>query len=172
MNCLRKRVESRSPDAAGKICARFERHCGSMLDIGGLLVSLKDVDDGSAVGDDKPFESPGIPQMFLEQHLVGARRELVDGVISTHHGLHMTFGHCCTEGWEVGLFKIARAWINIESVPQRLRPAVHRVVFARCYCAQMLQVASLNPPDEGNTHPPGQERIFSVGFLTASPTRI
>src|SRR6185503_3603880 len=84
----------------------------------------------------------------------------------------MTFSHRGAERRQIGLFKIARAGINVEPVPQRFRPAVHRVMLARGHRAKMLEIVALYSSDESNTHAAGQEWIFSVGLLSPSPARI
>ena len=83
---------------------------GGVRDVGGLLVALVHVHDGAAVGDDEAFEAPRVAQMFLQQHLVGAGRQLVDGVVGAHHGLHVALGDGGAEGGQIGLFEIARGW--------------------------------------------------------------
>src|SRR3954463_9657505 len=113
---LCERVESRRPDAAREIRSGLERHCRCMLDIAGLFVTLEDVDNGSAIRHNEAFKPPCVAQMLLQQHLVRACWKLIDGVVGTHYGLHLPFGHCRPEGGQVRLLEIARAWIDIESM--------------------------------------------------------
>ena len=86
-----------------------------MLDVGGLLVPVGNIDDGAAVGDHEALEAPGLAEVLLEQHLVGAGGELIDGVVGAHHGLHLAFGDGGAKGGQIGLFEIARAGIDVDS---------------------------------------------------------
>ncbi len=167
-----QRVEAGCPHTAGEVGARLQRENRGVLDIGRLLVTLVHIDDGAAVGDDKALEAPCIAEMLFQQHLVGAGRPLIDGVVGAHHGLHVAFGDGGAEGRQVGLFEIARAGIDIEAVAQLLGAAVHREVLTGGDGAQMLEVVALHSADEGDAEAAGEERVFAVGFLAAAPARI
>ena len=167
-----QRVEAGSPDAAGEIGARLQRHRRRMRDVGGLLVALVHVNDRAAVGDDEALESPRVAKVLLEQHLVGAGGELVDGVVGAHHRLHLALGNGGAERGQIGLFKIARAGINVEAVAQLLGSAVHGEVLAGGHGAKMIEVVALHAADKGDAQPAGEERIFAVGLLAAAPARI
>src|ERR1035437_7715190 len=79
MDRVGQRVEAGSPDTAGEIGACLQRKRGRVRNVRSLLVALIYIHDGAAVGDDEAFEAPGVAQVLLEQHLVGARGKLVDG---------------------------------------------------------------------------------------------
>ena len=120
----------------------------------------------------KPLNPQASRRCSLQQHLVRAGWELIDGVVGAHHRLHVALGHRGAECGQVGFFKVARAGIDVESMPQALGPAVHREVLAGRDGAQVLEVVALHAADEGNAHAAGQERIFAVGLLAAAPARI
>ncbi len=80
-----KGVEAWGPDTAREIGAGFKRERGRVLDVGGLLMPLEDVNDGAAIGDDEPLEAPRVAKVVFQQHFVRAGRPVVDGVVGAHH---------------------------------------------------------------------------------------
>ena len=62
--------------------------------------------------------------------------------------------------------------LDINTVPRRFRPAVHRVVFRRRDHAEILGIIALQPGYKSDAHATCQERIFAVSFLSSSPARI
>ena len=106
----------------------------------------------------KPLKPHASRRCSLQQHLVGAGGELVDGVVGAHHGLHVALGDGGAKGGQVGLFEIARAGIDVEAVAQLLRAAVHGEVLAGGDGAQMIEVVALHAADEGDAQAAGQER--------------
>ena len=103
-----QRVEAGRPDAAGEIGSCFKRQARRMHDVRRLFVALVDVDNRAAVGDYEALESPRVAEVLLEQHLVGAGRPAVDGVVGAHDGLHMALGDGGAECGQICLFEIAR----------------------------------------------------------------
>src|ERR1700756_2636059 len=57
-------------------------------------------------------------------------------------------------------------------MPRRLRAAMHREVFWRRYCFQVVRILALQAGNERDSHPPGKVRILAVGFLAAAPARV
>jgi len=61
---------------------------------------------------------------------------------------------------------------NVEAVAQGFRAAVNRVVLWSGDGLQVVWVVSLEARDEGDAEAAGEEGIFAVGFLAASPAGI
>ncbi len=55
---------------------------------------------------------------------------------------------------------------------QLLGAAMHGEMLTCRHGAQMIQIRALNSADEGDAEAASQERVFSIGFLSAAPTRI
>src|SRR5579862_6347324 len=49
---------------------------------------------------------------------------------------------------------------------------MHSEVLACCDCFRMIRIVTLYAGDEGYAHPAGEEWIFAVGLLAASPARV
>ncbi len=165
-------VEAGRPNAAREIGAGLQRQHGGVQHVRSFLVALVYVHNRAAVGNDKAFEAPGVAQVILEQHLVGAGGPLVDGVVGAHDRLHMAFGHGGAEGWQIGLFEIAVAGIDVEAVAQLLRTAMHGEVLAGGDGAQVFEVVALDAGDKGNAQSAGEERVLAVGLLASAPAGI
>src|ERR1039457_2073135 len=84
----------------------------------------------------------------------------------------MALGDGGAEGGKVSLLEIARAGIDIEGVAQRLAARVHGEMLAGGDGAQVIQIAPLHSANECNAKAAGEERIFAVGFLAATPAGI
>src|SRR6185437_15876321 len=57
-------------------------------------------------------------------------------------------------------------------MPRRLWTAVYREMFRRCERLQIFRIVPLQSSDIGNTHLRRQKRVFTIGFLAATPTWI
>ena len=107
------------------------------------------VNDGAAVGDDEALEAPSRAQVVLEEHLVGAGREIIDRVIGAHHGLYLALGDGGAKGGQVGLFEVAGRGVDVEGVTQRLGAGVNCVVLAGGHGAHVIQIRALHALDKG-----------------------
>ena len=111
-----QRIETRCPDAARQVRACLKREHRRVHHVQGFLVAVVHVVDGTAIRNHEALELPCLAQVLLQKHFAGAGRPAVDGVVGTHHALHMTLDHAGSEGWQVGLFKITRRYIHVEAV--------------------------------------------------------
>ena len=100
---------------------------------GGVMMAVlcREIVDRIAVGGDIALETPILAQNLLKQHLVGAIRRMVDGVIGAHDGVCFAFRNQGSKRGKIGVPQVVLAGFDIHLVPRRLRAAVHRVVFGR-----------------------------------------
>ena len=62
--------------------------------------------------------------------------------------------------------------VHVNEVARGLGPAVHGIMFGRGDHPVICGIVALQAGDERDAHAPGEERIFAIGFLAASPARI
>ncbi len=158
--------------AAGGVGSGAHRHRGTVRVVGRVLMASGDVSDGAAVRGHIALELPVIAQDLLEQEGARAGRHAVHGVVGAHDGIRAPFDDGGPEGGKVGVPKIARRHVDVETVPLRFRPAVHGVVLGRGHGLQVSRIVTLQSPHKGDSQLPGQEGVFTVRFLAASPARI
>ena len=116
------------------------------------------------------LKAPLAAQLF-HQRRVGAAGFAVRAVVCAHHALHSGLAHERAEGGQIGLLHVLRADLGVEAVAQRLRPAVGREVLGAGGGFERLPF-SLKASHEGDAQTGGQIRVFSVGFVPASPAGI
>ena len=80
--------------------------------IGGGLVALIEVADGTTVADDKVLEAPFIAQNLLEQTGAAATGVIVETLVGTHHFAYFGILHQSLESGHVGFPKVTRCNIN------------------------------------------------------------
>ena len=131
-----------------------------------------EVVDGAAVGDHQAVKSPPAPEYVLEQELAAAAGATVITVVCTHELTHAGLGCKCLECRQIGLPEISLADSHVELVPVPFRSAVHREMLRARVGLVIVGIVSLEPPDHGHAHPGREERVLSVGFLTAAPARV
>ena len=144
---------------------------GLGLGLGEMMVA-EDVDDRVAVGDDVALKLPFVSQLVLQQELIYARRLSVDAVISAHHRSGLGFGHGCAKCRQICVQLIMFADHHIRVVARAFWPAVDRVMFRRRNDAIVFRIVALHARNERHSHSGRQERVFPVGFLSASPAGI
>ena len=158
--------------AAFEVGAGLHGVGGGVGHVGRVVMAGEDVGDGGAVGDDVTVEVPGVAEVILEEHGVGAGGGSVDGVVGAHDGLRVGFRDGGAEGGQVGVFEVVRGDVDVGLVAGRLGAGVDGVVFGRGDDAEIARVIALHAGDEGDSHAAGEEGIFAVGFLAAAPAGI
>ena len=159
-------------EAAFEIGAGLHGVGGGVGHVGRVVVAGDDVGDGGAIADDVAVEVPGVAEVILQEHGVGAGGGAVDGVVGAHHGLRVGLRDGGAEGGQVGVFEIVRGDVDVELVAERLGAAVHGVVLGRGDDAEVAGIVALHAADESDSHAAGEEGIFAVGFLAAAPAGI
>src|ERR1700691_6020560 len=137
-----------------------------------MAILLREVVDGIAVRSDIALESPVLAKNVLEKHFAGTGGDLVDGVVSAHDGVSLAFGDGGAECGQVSVPEVVFAGIDVNLMAGGFRPAVHRVMLGCGDGAEVFRVVALNALYERNAHAAGEERVFAVGLLAASPAGI
>jgi len=157
------------PEAAFEVRASFDRSGRCVGKVRRVVVADKDIGDGRAVAD---HLVPGVAQMLLQQHGIGAGRSAIDGVISTHHRLCVRLSYRGAEDRQVSILEVVRGDIDVGTMARRLRAGVDGVVFERGDHAEELWIIALHADHKGHAHAAGQVRVLTLGFLSSSPARI
>jgi len=76
------------------------------------------------------------------------------------------------EGGQIGVFKIVRRDDGVKGMTLGLGPAVNGEVFGGGDGLEVFGVRTLQAAGKGKSDLTGEERIFSVGLLTAAPSRV
>ena len=76
------------------------------------------------------------------------------------------------EGGRVGVIEIVEGDGNVEAVAKRFGAAVDGVVLGSGDDFEIFRIVALEAGDEGYAEAGGEEGIFAVGFLAASPAGI
>ena len=164
-------VEGAEFGATGEVGARFDGESGSLRKSDNEIVGLVEIADGPTVGNDVAFEAPLVSKQ-IEEKMIGAGGFAVDGVVRAHDGVGAALDDGSAEGRRVGVVEIVGRYRNIETVAQRFGSGVDGVVLGRGDRFQIVWVVALQASDKGNAEAAGEEGIFAVGFLAASPARI
>ena len=103
----------------------------------GVIVWGVDVRYGIAIARDPPIvrEAPVVSEDVLQQELVRARWDAVDGVVRAHDACHLRIADACLEGREVVFGEVLLGHDGIEAVAHDAFPVVQVVrgeVFAVC----------------------------------------
>ncbi len=134
-------------------------------------MTLVEIVDGPAVGDNVAFETPVAAEKTVEK-MIGAGGLTVDGVVGAHDGIGVAFDDSGTEGGSVGVVEIVKRDRNIEAVAKRFGTTVNGVMLGSGNGFEIVRIVALQAGDEGYAEASREERIFTVGFLAASPARI
>ena len=121
----------------------------------GVMMPLKYIDHGIAVGYHVAVELPCAAQGVDQQEIAGAGRLAVYPVVGAHDGLRLAFGDGCAECRQVSIFHVMFRDLHINGMPGRLRPAVHRIMFGRRNHAVILRIVALQPRNKSDTHASG-----------------
>ena len=116
-------------------------------------------------------ESPGVAKKIVEK-MIGAGGFAADRVVRAHHGSSVGFDDGGAEGRSVSLVEIVRGDGSVEVMALRLGAAVHGIVFGGGDGLEILGVDRPGAPLRTHAEAAGEEGIFAVGFLAASPARI
>src|SRR6185436_7828792 len=135
-------------------------------------MSMPNVVDGAAVGNNVAVEAPLAAQNIRHQLLVCATRLTVRAVVSTHHRVGPAFHDRRAKSGQISFAQIAFVSGRVETVTLRFRTTMHCVMFRRGYYFEVARVITLQSAYELNAKSCGEIRIFAVGFLAASPTWI
>ena len=116
------------------------------------MVSLEEVDNGIAVGNNITIKLPGAAERVFQQERIGARGLTIDAVIRAHNGLGFAFGYGRAERWQIRVFHIMFRDLDIDGVPRRFWTAVYRVVFRRGDHAEVFGIVALQSSDKSHAH--------------------
>src|ERR1700736_1340177 len=145
---------------------------GGVLEVRGELVADRDVCDGPAIAGDVAVELPGPAQGVLQEHGVGTRGLAIERVIGAHRAPGMVIGDRGAEGWKVGVLKVVRRGLHVCRVPSIFWARVYGEMFGGGNRPEEAGVVPLQAGDEGYTHTCGEEGVFAIGLLPASPARV
>jgi hypothetical protein len=84
----------------------------------------------------------------------------------------VALNHRGAKCWKVCVFLVVLAYIDIREVASGFRAAVDGEMLWRRNDAVIVRIISLHSGDKGHSHARAEKRIFAVGLLAASPTRI
>ena len=157
--------------AAGKIGAGFYGESGGLRQRENVIVALVDIADGPAIGDDVTAEAPLIAEK-AEEKMIGAGGLVENGIVRAHDGSGVAIDDGGAEGGRVRVIEIVEGDGNIEAMAKSFGAAVNGVMLGSRNSFEIVRIIALKAGDEGYAEASGEERIFAVSFLAASPTRI
>ena len=137
-----------------------------------MRLCLEEVIDRAAIRCDKSLEAPVAPQNCSDQHLVCARRILVDGVVRAHDRVRLGLDDRGAESRQVCVPEIMRSGIDVRRVASRLRTAVDGVMLWRSDRLEVSRVITLQTLHKRYAEARRQEGIFTVRLLATAPARI
>ena len=114
---------------------------------------LVEILDRPAIADHIAGKAPFLAQDLLEQRGTAAARLAVGAVVRAHDRPRAGFLHAGLERRQVGLAQIAGADNGIETVAQRFRAAVHRVVLGRRDQLEIPGMIALQALHKRHPHP-------------------
>src|SRR6185503_20684040 len=106
----------------------------------------------AAIRDDISFESPIIAQDFAKQRVMRAARLAQIAIVSAHHGICACFFDTRFKSWQVSVVQVTLVRHRIETMPLRLRPAMHGVMLRGGYDFEILRTVTLQALHELNAH--------------------
>ena len=157
--------------AAGEVGASLDSQSGGLVERENEIVTLIEVADGPAVGDDVTIKTPFVAEK-IEEKLIGTGGLAADGVVGAHDGVGVALRNRSAEGGSVGVVEIVERDGNIEAMAKGLRAAVNGIVFRSGNGLEVMEILALKAGDKSDAESCGEEGIFAVGFLPASPARI
>src|SRR6266850_1649647 len=142
-----------------------------------MAVSIRTIaqfPDGVVIRNTETFKTPFFPKDVAQKPFVGVGRNTVDLIVRWHHAESTAFFKGLFEWIEKGFAQDTHRNVDRSTINSRFRLAVSGEVFKRGY--HMLFVAespiALKSLHGGNTHARHKERIFTVSFFDATPSRI
>ncbi len=146
----------------------IDRQAGGLLPVRGHSL-MNELGHRVPVGDDKPLEAEILLQNFRQQMAAGGDGGAVVFVEGRHHrqgaGVHAAF-----EGGQIGVAQGVFADLYAFVVPAALcRAVAHIVLTAGGDPMGMGGVLSLESPDGGGAHPPGQVRVLAEALGDPAP---
>ena len=140
----------------------------------GMAVFIKEIADGSTVTYHHVFISPFITQNLSQQTIAATTRISFKAVIGAHHLFYIRFLYQVFKGRQISFPQIAgRNILRIEIMAFGFRTAMHGIVFGTGMKFVIFGIGRpLQPINDCNSHTAGQVRIFPIGLLSASPTRV
>ena len=143
------------------------------------MITGQEIAHGSAVAGNQALEAPLIAQDLLFVACLTAAGLTIDALIGTHHLGHLAFLHQGLEGWQVGFPQIAlRQLFDIKRMAVPLRTAMHSEMLGagQQFLVSRQRLAliaiALQATHHGKSHLRGEERVFAIGFLSPTPTRV
>src|ERR1700759_4983350 len=137
-----------------------------------MAVWLREVADGAAIGGDESLEVPVAAEDVAEEHFAGTGGNFVDPVVGAHDGVGFAVDDGGAEGGQVGVPEIVRSGIAVGLVACGFGAAVDGVMLGRGDGAEVFRIVALDALNKCGAEAGGEERIFAVGFLAASPAWI
>ena len=133
---------------------------------------LPNVTHGTAIAHYQVLKAPLVAQNLLQQSAVSVTRFVIERLISTHHLAHLGFLNERFECGKIGFPQITRRHIvQIGRVTRIFGPAVHGIMLCTSPQFAILTVfRSLQTTHNRRSHHSRQIGIFTVGFLSTSPS--
>src|SRR5574344_2972561 len=132
----------------------------------------KEIGNGTTIGNNQMSVSPFITENLSKQTVGAAARLPFITLISTHHFFHIRLLHQILECRQICFPQIPGSYVFcIEFMSGRFRSAMNCKMFGTC---MKLVISIFRRPlqsvNDSLPHSAGQERIFSISFLSSSPT--
>ena len=155
--------------AAVEVAASLEGKRGGFGHVLGETMVEEEVAERTAVGGHIALEAPLVAQELLEVFRGGATAFAVGAVVGTHHADDMRGLDQVAEGGQVGRLGVVWRDLRVESMTLGFGTAMSPEVLGAGRREQVLRMVALESANEGLAHLRGQEGIFAVGLLPASP---
>ena len=145
-----------------------------------MAVGFEKVVNGTAVTGYDTLESPFVALDALQITGVATTRLTVDALICAHDFLHIALLDKCLEGWQIGLPKVTLGkFLNVDLMTVPFRSAVDSIVFGTgkeflvtAVTRSFFEILSLETIHDSQSHPRRQIGVFTVCFLSASPSGV
>ena len=130
--------------------------------------------NSAAVTYDHVIVAPLVAENLYHQRIATAARFALKSIVSAHHFFHMSLTHQALKSIEVGFRKVAqRNVLCVEGMTLVLRSTVYGIVL--CTSMEFVVLAilgALQTANDSQSHHSRKVRVFAVGFLPTSPTRV
>ena len=135
-------------------------------------MAVIDIPDRSAVGGHIATETPFFPEDFIQQQIACRTWFIPEAVVGSHHRICLSVTDQGFEGREVSIIQVTFAAPGVEAMPVGLGAAVDGIMLGCCNDFEIAGIISLQSFHKSNSDTAGEERIFPIGFLPASPAGI
>jgi hypothetical protein len=101
--------------AAGEVGATLDGESGRLVERENELMTLIEVTDGPAVGNNVTIKTPFVAEK-VEEKLIGTGGFAADRVVGTHDGVGVAFDDCGAKCGSIGVVKIVERDGNVEAM--------------------------------------------------------